>query len=143
MKRLVLTLPYPPSVNHYWRSAVIQGHVAVHISAEGKEYRKTVKALLWAHERVHFGESLVRVDILVNPPDRARRDLDNLPKSLFDALSDEKDKRTGIWIDSGIWRDDVQVDDYRIRRGPPVKEGRVIVTIEEIFAAPQQLGLVA
>jgi hypothetical protein len=42
-----LSLPYPPSINHYWRRA---GRF-IHISREGREYRKQVCELLAADDQ--------------------------------------------------------------------------------------------
>jgi Holliday junction resolvase RusA-like endonuclease len=42
-----LLLPYPPSINHYWRRA---GRF-IHISREGREYRKQVGELLAADDQ--------------------------------------------------------------------------------------------
>lgn len=37
-----LTLPYPPSVNNYWRSIVISGRGRVVLSREARTYKKRV-----------------------------------------------------------------------------------------------------
>ena len=47
----------------------------------------------------------VAVEIEAHMPDKRRRDLDNLLKGLFDALTH-----------AGVWMDDSQVDDFRVRR---------------------------
>ncbi|MGT2037039.1 RusA family crossover junction endodeoxyribonuclease, partial [Enterobacter hormaechei subsp. hoffmannii] len=53
-----------------------------------------------------------------------RRDLDNLQKAAFDALTK-----------SGFWLDDQQVDYYSVKRMPIVKGGRLELTITELEAA--------
>jgi crossover junction endodeoxyribonuclease RusA len=47
----------------------------------------------------------LRVEIEAWPPDKRKRDLDNILKSLLDALTY-----------AGIWEDDSQIDDLRIYR---------------------------
>lgn len=54
---------------------------------------------------------------------RRRRDLDNLQKAAFDALTK-----------SGFWLDDQQVDYYSVKRMPIVKGGRLELTITELEA---------
>lgn len=117
---MTLELPWPPSVNHYYR------HVGskVLISAKGREYRRQVILWIAAHSvrwtKFAGGERLaVRVDAY--PPDRRKRDLGNLDKSLMDSLQS-----------AGVFADDEQIDDLRFVRMPPVPGGRVAVTIEAI-----------
>lgn len=103
---LTLTLPWPPSLNHYWRHN--QGRT--HISAKGKAYRKDVSdlyAIQGADIRRAggFGKQRLRVSIDVAEPDRRRRDIDNLLKSVLDALEA---------VD--VFDDDCQVDELRIKR---------------------------
>jgi len=99
----VIVLPWPPSVNHYWR------HVGskVLISREGREYREAVKALSIAHGWPRFGSHRVSVHIEAWMPDKRRRDLDNVLKSALDSLTH-----------AGVWDDDSQIDGLAIWRAP-------------------------
>ena len=112
-----LTLPYPPSVNHYWRRA---GSRTI-VSAQGRRFRKQVAAEL-AFERVRRFDGRVAVRVIVHPPDRRRRDLDNVLKALLDALAQP----------GGAYRDDAQIDELEVLRGEVVTGGRVVVTVEGI-----------
>jgi len=61
------------------------------LSRDGRRYREAVAGLVWRHlcqegEGVCFGESDLEVAIEAYPPDRRRRDLDNLLKPILDAL---------------------------------------------------------
>ena len=100
-----LTLPWPPSVNRYYRN--VAG--VTKISAEGRAYRAAVVNLLAEHRTVPPLAGAVAVDIEAHMPDRRRRDLDNLLKGLLDALTH-----------AGLWLDDSQVADLRIRRAPTI-----------------------
>jgi len=67
------------------------------------------------------GRLAVRIEC--SPPDRRRRDLDNVPKGLLDALTHGQ-----------VILDDSQIDDLHIVRRPQVKDGCVVVTIRPIAA---------
>lgn len=102
-----LTLPWAPSVNHYWNH-VFRGKNAgrVYISEGGKAYREAVRGIYLENKRLlRVPDGILRVEILAFVPDKRRRDLDNQLKAIFDALTY-----------SGLWEDDSLVDDYRIRR---------------------------
>ena len=118
-----LHLPYPPSVNTYWR------HVGprVLISAKGRAYRTAVQAAVL--EQTRRGplrlSARLSVAILAYPPDRRARDLDNLPKAVLDALTA-----------AGLWLDDEQIDRLLIERREPVREGALTVTVETLPDRP-------
>ena len=116
-----MILPYPPTVNHYWKTSVIRKgrrHVPhVYIDLEGQEYRKRVK---WYLEGIPTVEGLVNVIIVVNPPDKRRRDLDNLLKCLLDSLTH-----------AGLWADDSQVDRIALFRGEVIPGGQVSLVVEQ------------
>jgi crossover junction endodeoxyribonuclease RusA len=117
-------LPWPPSVNHYWR------HVGWRtlISREGRCYRRDVVALL-AAQRVRRMSGALTVEIDAFPPDRRARDLDNLLKGLLDSIQH-----------AGVFEDDSQVDDLHIRRRAVVPGGRVKVRIARLDAEDQSGG---
>jgi len=108
-------LPWPPSINHYYRRVGFR----TLISREGRRYRREVVARL-AARRTRPMRGRLKVVVHVFPPDRRRRDLDNLSKALWDALEH-----------AGVFVDDSQIDDLRIRRGPVVPGGKVLVFITE------------
>lgn len=111
----VFELPYPPSVNHYWRRVGFR----TLISRGGRRYRRDVVALLAAGRAAPLRGRLELV-VHVFPPDRRRRDLDNLQKALFDALQH-----------AGVYGDDSQIDRLDVRRGPVVPGGKVLVQVTE------------
>ena len=113
-----LELPFPPSVNHYYRRV---GPRTL-ISREGRWFRQRVCAVLAAMGlRPLAGPLAVHVEIY--PPDRRRRDIDNVQKSLFDALQH-----------GGLYRDDSQVVRLVIEKRPCVPGGRTIVRIQPACA---------
>lgn len=116
-----LTLPYPPSANRLYR------HVGprVLLSSAGRAYYAEVARIVSAlrfQTAVAFpfrGSLAVMIDAYV--PDLRKRDLGNVEKACCDSLTK-----------AGVWEDDSQIDDLRIRR-MPVDRGdpRVEVTIGE------------
>ncbi|MEQ9616639.1 MAG: RusA family crossover junction endodeoxyribonuclease [Phycisphaerales bacterium] len=114
-RSLRFTLPYPPSVNHYWRRA---GQRTL-ISREGRRFRRAVCAIL-ASERIEPLTGRLEIFIEICPPDRRRRDLDNVQKALLDALEH-----------GGAYEDDSQIDRIVIERGEVVPSGRSRVEIRE------------
>lgn len=118
-----LTLPYPPSVNRYWRHPSRGPLAGRHlISQEGRDYREAVRAYV-AEGQTKRHEGPLAVDIEAFFPDRRQRDLDNILKSLLDSLTH-----------AGVWEDDSQIHDLRIRRGPMIA-GMVKVRIAPFVPA--------
>jgi len=112
-----LELPWPPSVNTYWRRV---GTKTV-LSRKAREYRGQVAAACAMQQAPRLGTARVRLTITAHPPDRRARDLDNLNKGVLDALAHAR-----------VFNDDSQVDDLRIVRGEPRAGGALTVTIEEM-----------
>lgn len=101
-----ITLPWPPSVNAYYRSpnkGPLAGRTL--ISEAGRAYRTAVHEIVSEGRMAASYAGPVAVEIEAHMPDKRRRDLDNLLKGLFDALTH-----------AGVWLDDSQVDDFRVRR---------------------------
>ena len=91
------------------------------IGSKGKQFRKDVIEYLRFipdGDRSIPKEERVQVWVEAFPPDRRRRDLDNLKKALLDALTHAR-----------VWQDDWQVDDLRVGRRAPIKNGHVIVHV--------------
>jgi crossover junction endodeoxyribonuclease RusA len=110
-----IELPWSPTVNTYWRTA--RGRT--YISAKGKAYREEVIARVQALDLPKPLEGRLTVHIWAYPPDKRRRDLDNLLKALLDALEH-----------AGMYLDDNQIDDLRIERRPmSPPDGRIVVHI--------------
>lgn len=110
-----IELPYPPSVNHYYRRVGAR----TLISREGRAYRKAVHAAALA-ARASAMSGLIEVEVWLNPPDRRRRDLDNTLKSLLDALQH-----------AGLYADDSQIVRIEAERCRPVPGGLVTVTLRQ------------
>ena len=115
-----LELPYPPSVNHYYR------HVGprVLISRAGRKYRETVISLLRpCGIRPLTGG--IELFLEAYPPDRRRRDLDNLLKCVLDSLQH-----------AGAYHDDSQIMKITAQKHqamPP--DGMIYIRIKKLCNA--------
>lgn len=112
-------LPYPPSVNRYWRHIVFGRSARVLISREGREYRRKVEAALFPCRRIEAARVALRIDAY--PPDNRRRDLDNILKALLDSL-----------VAAGALVDDSQVAVLRVERKEVVPGGKVEVWLSAL-----------
>lgn len=113
-----LELPFPPSVNHYWRRVGTR----TLISRGGRAFRSSVVSILAAHKVRPLSGSLA-IEIDVYPPDRRRRDIDNLQKALLDALAH-----------GGAYEDDSQVARLSVIRREVIPGGKVVVRISGVRA---------
>ena len=115
-----LTLPWPPSANHYYRRV---GPRTL-ISRAGREYRRRICGLLApVNNGMPQPPSRERIALCLDafPPDRRRRDLDNLLKCTQDSLAH-----------AGVYEDDGQIDVLSLMRRTPVCRGQLVVTIEAL-----------
>jgi len=109
-----LALPYPPSINHYWRRV---GPRTL-ISREGRRFRERVTAILAA---MGIQPLAGQLEVEVFPPDNRRRDLDNCLKSLLDAMEH-----------GGAYTDDSQIAKLTVERCEPVTGGKTVVRIRNV-----------
>ncbi len=111
-----IELPWPPSSNTYWRR---RGH-CYFISNKGQDYREFVTKLCYRYAGMFNIESRLRLTIDAFPPDKRKRDLDNLFKAVLDSLQAAR-----------IFPDDCQIDELSIRRMPDF-DGKIVVNMEQI-----------
>lgn len=108
-----IELPYPPSVNRYWRKV---GNRML-ISKAGRDYKRQVcratRGLLAQPMR-----GPLSVAIQAAPPDNRTRDLDNLLKAPLDALKS-----------AGVYLDDSQIDEIHLYRVDQVAGGLLSVSV--------------
>lgn len=110
--RFMAKLPYPPSVNNYWK----RGPRGMYLSELARAYRQRVIAIIG--DPPCFSGKLA-VAVVLSPPDRRKRDIDNVLKSLLDCLAH-----------AGVYEDDSQIVELTIRRVDPEPPGDVLVMID-------------
>jgi len=114
---LLLNLPYPPSVNTYYRN--FNGRMV--LSAQGREYKNAVAEYLIESDVPKLGDAKLKITMVLRPRDKRKIDIDNRIKAVLDSLQD-----------AGLFDDDYQVDELTIMRGEPIKDGKLVVMIEQI-----------
>jgi crossover junction endodeoxyribonuclease RusA len=116
--QITITLPWPPSVNRYWRRV---GNRTL-ISAEGRSYKRQVATLAMTANRSAWPlTGPLSMGIVLNPPDYRRRDIDNTQKAILDALQA-----------AGAYQDDYQIEELQIIRSTVVKGGKVAVVVMQL-----------
>lgn len=113
---LTLDLPYPPSVNNYYR------HVGYRtlISREGRAFRRRVCSILSAGGCRPM-EGALEMSLELYPPDGRRRDVDNVMKALLDALQH-----------GGLYRNDSQIVRLVAEKKSPTPGGKVVVRLQPL-----------
>jgi len=118
-----LILPYPPTINTYYRFA--PGDTQPRISPKGRAYQTRITMLCMRVKPFRMDERL-HMTIGAWVPDKRMRDIDNIEKPLIDSM--EK---------AGIYPNDEQIDVLSIDRlfSDPIRpgvrflDGEVYVTI--------------
>lgn len=114
---LFLNLPYAPTVNTYW----LRGKFGTYLSPAGREYKQKVAEYVIENKVPKLGDARLKMTLIIRPRSKRKFDIDNLAKSVLDSLAN-----------AGVFEDDEQIDELHIIRGEPIKDGRIVVTIEEI-----------
>lgn len=108
-------LPYPPSINHYY----IHTARGVKIGDKGHKYRNDAVYLLHKFKGA-CKDKKIAVTINVFPPDKRKRDLDNILKCLLDAMEH-----------ANVYENDNNIDMLTVIRRQSVPNGCVQVWIGE------------
>ena len=108
-----LSLPFPPSVNTYWRRA---GH-RIYLSQRGQMFRKHVGAIA-ALQKIEPVSGPLALFVDLYPRTRRVFDTDNFLKATLDALEH-----------AGVYENDSQVKRIEAEKHAPVTGGRTDVRI--------------
>jgi crossover junction endodeoxyribonuclease RusA len=116
MKQVKLTLPYPPTVNHYWGQVGSKKF----LGKKGKEFRQDVYICAY-NARKGTLDARLHMEVYLYPPDNRKRDVDNVLKPLLDALEH-----------AGVYENDSQIDKLCITRMDVIKGGSCDVIITQL-----------
>jgi crossover junction endodeoxyribonuclease RusA len=116
MKTIKLTLPYPPTVNHYWGQVGSKKF----LGKKGKEFRKAVFLCAYNERKGALNERL-HMEVYLYPPDNRKRDVDNILKPLLDALEH-----------ANVYENDSQIDKLCVTRMDVTKGGSCEVVISQL-----------
>jgi crossover junction endodeoxyribonuclease RusA len=112
-----LELPYPPTVNSYWRAS---GHRRF-ISKEGVAFKQAVAEYVIDNNIEKLGDAPLTMFVALFPRDKRRTDVDNRLKAICDALQD-----------AGVYDDDSQIEFLAVLRQHQVPKGKCVVIIEKL-----------
>lgn len=118
MDVLRFELPYPPSINHYY----IRTNDRVVLGPKGTRYRHDAGLLLHRY-RGACKDKRLAITINVFPPDKRKRDLDNVLKCVLDSLEYAQ-----------VFEDDNQIDMLTVIRRSVVSPGHVAMWIIECLS---------
>lgn len=113
----IIKLPYPPSMNTYWRN--FRGHTV--LSKAGRLYKTAVAECVVEQNVPKFGDKRLEVTLWLYPRSKIVTDLDNRLKAVLDGLEE-----------AGVYTSDGNIDILMIQRGPIRKGGGIDVMIEVI-----------
>ena len=114
---MTIFLPFPPSVNSYWRSPTRGALAGRHlISARGRQYRIDAMRAInqQLNSKIKTITKNVSIDVVLFQPNNIRRDLDNFLKAPLDALTHAR-----------VWEDDNQVKKIMLSWGENTKNGEM------------------
>lgn len=118
-------LPFPVSANAL--HIPVQNRIC--LTYKARDYYNTMKDLL-QKENIKTLKGRLSAEIWVYEPNKIRRDINNITKSLFDALEMCK-----------VYENDHQIDETIIRRCECYKGGRIRVRIKEISDKDNRLNI--
>ena len=116
MNHIKITLPYPPSVNHYWGQLGSKKF----LGKKGKEFREAVILSVYNARKVGLNGRL-HIEVYLYPPDKRKRDIDNVLKPLLDAMEH-----------AGCYENDSQIDKLCVTRREVMLGGSCYVEIKVI-----------
>lgn len=121
---LKIRLPFPPTMNTYWRNC--RGRTI--LSLHGRKYKKMVGEIILTTVKKDLIKEIynkrLSVEIDYCPPDRRKRDLDNYAKAILDGLEEAQ-----------VYQNDEQIDKLILTRKEIVKGGYVDVTISSLYSS--------
>jgi crossover junction endodeoxyribonuclease RusA len=91
------------------------------LSQKGREFKQSVAEYVIENCVPKLGDAKLKITIIMRPRDKRKTDVDSRIKATLDALEC-----------AGVFDDDYQVEHLEVIRGEPIKDGKIVVTIEEI-----------
>lgn len=125
-KTIRLDLPYPPSVNTYWRSNGKRRY----ISPAGVKFTEEVSLIVKMQKPKTFADKQVAISVMIHPRSKRKFDLDNTLKAILDAL-----------MKAGMYDDDSQIEYIEIARGEQVDGGKAVVYLYDYIGEEHGSGL--
>lgn len=118
-------LPFPVSINAMY----VPYDGGIYLSAVVKSYYAEVQDII-EREDIETLTGRLKAEIWVYEPNKIRRDINNITKTLFDALEKAK-----------VYENDHQIDETYIQRCECVERGKVRVRITTICENDERLNI--
>lgn len=115
---ITITLPLPPTINHYY----VRSSRTIFLNKKANEFRKEVFILSRNFSNYFSINERLLIDVIFHPPNKRKFDIDNRLKGLLDALQHAR-----------IFPDDEQIDKIIVTRGDIMKNGASLITIKKIY----------
>lgn len=115
-------IPYPTVTgNHVWKHSGRKHY----LTTKALDYYADVQMAVMAQGAHIAIDEPIRVQCLLYAPDRKRRDMDNAWKVIGDALTK-----------ASVWADDSLIRSLLIEWMPPIKNGKVLISIGKYVENP-------
>lgn len=112
---MTITIPFPTATgNHMWKHSGRKHY----LTEKAKQYYWHVAQAIRAQNAVWKLEGSIQAEVAIYPPDKRRRDSDNIWKVVGDALT-----KAGVWVDDSL------VHDLRLVKHPVDSNPRVEIRI--------------
>jgi len=118
---ITFVLPFPPSVNTYYRH-LPNGRTL--LSKKGRLFKAFGETL--PEFEPFSAEDRLRVHLQLFPPTKRSFDIDNFAKATLDLLES-----------AGVFPNDNQIDELYLERREVVKGGKAVVMIERLWTLPR------
>lgn len=115
-----INLTFPTVTGNHYKSLNF-ARKRVFVTKSGQRYRLAIKADLMKADAIKRYDVPLSVKMKIVPPDRRRRDIDNICKTLFDALTL-----------AGLWTDDKLIKKLTVEVVEPTKPGYIEMEIDDV-----------
>lgn len=131
MTEVTITLPYPPTVNHYktiGRTVVTKSGKAFQQRINSEKTKRYFYEVWFKIQHLKakeglksFDSAIISLEVDVYPPDKRRRDLSNILKVLEDSLQK-----------AGLYNDDYQISRLVVERKGIIPQGQIVVRVKAL-----------
>ena len=118
---MTINIPFPYATGNHYKSFNFKSK-RVFVTKKAQAYRLAVKSCLVALRFAQSDMFVNHVKVVMNiyPPDKRKRDIDNVAKVVWDALTL-----------AGLWKDDKLIKDLHVTVHEPFKGGYINLEVTD------------
>ena len=122
--RMTINIPFPPATGNHYRSFTFKTRRDF-VTKKAQAYRLAVKSCLVASRFAQSDMFVDHVNVVMNiyPPDRRKRDIDNVAKVVWDALTL-----------AGLWKDDKLIKNLHVSVHEPFEGGYINLEVTDAIS---------